>query len=159
MRLARIVLALALLMLIATPLMAKGDKKKSAKPGPAAERIARITKPLTLTDDQKTKLDDLAKQYDPKFCDAQKKVADVLTADQKTACMAAEKAAKDAGKKGKEIHQAGEAAVTLTAEQQTKKADAQAAVKSLEKELRVAVLGLLTADQQDQLKKGHHKNK
>ncbi len=135
MRTARMVLALALVMLIASPLMAKDEKPKKEGPGPAAERIAKITKSLTLTDAEKAKLDDLAKQYNSKFCDAQKK-GEVLTDDQKKACMAAEKAAKDAGKKGKEIHQAGEAAVTLTDQQKAQKADAQKATKGLEKELR-----------------------
>jgi Spy/CpxP family protein refolding chaperone len=158
MRTARIALALALAMLIASPLMAKDSKKKCEKPGPAAERIAKITKPLTLTDAEKTKLCDLAKQYDPKFCDAAKK-CDVLTADQKKACKDAEKAAKDAGKKGKEIHQAGEAAVKLTDEQKTKKADADKAMKSLEKEFRGKVMAVLTPDQQAQLKKAHESKK
>ena len=83
-------------------------------------RMAKITKSLTLTDAEKTAFDALAKQYDPKFCDAAKK-CDVLTDDQKKACKAAEKAAKDAGKKGKEIHQAGEAAVKLTDEQKSRR--------------------------------------
>jgi Spy/CpxP family protein refolding chaperone len=152
------VLALALVMLIASPLMAKEKKPKKEAPGPAAERIDKITKSLTLTDDQKAKLEDLKKEYNPKFCDAQKK-GEVLTDDQKKACKDAEKAAKDAGKKGKEIHQAGEAAVTLTDEQKTKKADAQKEIKGLEKELRGKVMAVLTPDQQEQVKKAHEKKK
>jgi Spy/CpxP family protein refolding chaperone len=139
-------------MLIAGPLMAKDKKEKKAAPSPAADQIAKITKGLTLTADEKTKLDDVAKQYDSKLCDAKKK-CDVLTADQKKACKDAEKAAKDAGKSHKEIHQAGEAAVTLTAEQKTQKADAKKGMESLEKELKDKVLAVLTPDQQAQLKK------
>ena len=155
MRTARIVLTLALVMLIAGPLM---DKDKKAKLGPTAERVAKITKSLTLDDAQKAKLDDLTKQYDPKFCDVMTK-CDVLTPDQKNTCKDAEKAAKAAGKTGKEIHQAGEAAVTLTEEQKTKKADAQKELKSLEKELRGKVQDVLTPEQRDQLKKAHDSKK
>ena len=152
MKTARIVLALALVMLIAGPLMAKDSKKKCEKPGPAAERIAKITKPLTLTDAEKAKLDDLAKQYNSKFCDAAKK-GDVLTADQKKAWKEAEKTAKAAGKKGKELHAAVEAAVKLTDQQKTQRADAHKAMNSLDKELHDKVLAVLTPAQQDQVKK------
>jgi Spy/CpxP family protein refolding chaperone len=148
------VLALTLVMLIASPLMAKDKKEKKEGPGPAAERIAKITKSLTLTDDQKAKLEDLTKEYNPKFCDVQKK-GDVLTEDQKKARKEAEKTAKAAGKKGKELHEAADAAVTLTDEQKSKKADAQKEVKGLEKELRDKVLAVLTPEQQEQVKKAH----
>lgn len=159
MKTARMVLALALVMLIASPLMAKKPKKEA--PGPAAVQIDRITKSLTLTDDQKAKLEDLKKEYNPKLADAAKKIDDVLTDDQKKAAKDAEKAAKDAGKKGKEVHQAGEGAVmaTLTEDQKTKRIDARKDAKNLEKELRIKVLDVLTADQQDQVKKTSKKSK
>jgi len=159
MRTARFVLALVLAMLIATPLMAaKHEKKKKEGPGPAAQQIDNMTKTLTLTDAQKAKLEDLKKEYNPKFVDAAKK-GPVLTGDQQKCCMDAEKAAKDAGKKGKDVKAAGEAAVTLTDAQKAQKADAQQAAKDLNKELRAKVMDVLTPEQQDQVKKAHHAKK
>jgi Spy/CpxP family protein refolding chaperone len=143
-------LALAVALLIACPALAakKADKKPEC---PAAKRIAQITKGLTLTDEEKTKLADLAKDYSAKFTEAEKNT-DVLTQDQKTARDAATTKAKADGKKGKELRQAVDAAVTLTDEQKTKQSAAKKALRALDKEFRGKVLALLTPEQQDQVK-------
>ena len=75
--------------------MAEDKKKKEkAPPCPAAQRIEKITKGLTLTPEQKAKLDALKKDYGPKLAEAMKrsstlerelreKVLAQLTAEQK----------------------------------------------------------------------------
>jgi len=155
MRLARIVLVLTFVMLIVSPLWAadKKDKKaeKKAPPCPAAQKIAAITKGLTLTAEQKTKLDAVAKEFGPKLVEANKKL-DVLTPEQKKARDEAIKEAKTAGKKGKELHQAVEAAVKLTDAQKAEQTDARKERSSLEKQLFDEVMGVLTPEQQKQVK-------
>ena len=152
----RTVLTLAMAMLIASPVLAapkkhdgkKGEKKPAC---PATQAVDHMTKGLTLTDDQKTKLDGIKKEIGPKLAEAMK-AQDTLTSEQKKAGQEAAKAAKAAGKKGKEMKQAVEEATKVTAEQKTKMADAQKQVKTLQKDLREKILAVLTPDQKEQLK-------
>ena len=155
MRTARTVLTLTLALLITSPLWAADSKKKAEKkapPNPAAERIKRMTEGLTLTAEEKTKLDAIAKECCPMFVDAGKKLMDVLTPEQKKARGEAAKAAKAAGKKGKEFNTAVDSAATLTDEQKAKQADLRKEMSAMEKDLREKVMAVLTPEQKDQLK-------
>ena len=105
-----------------------------------------MLKGLNLTDEQKAKVKELRKEYEPKFREA---ADSVLTADQKKARNDAVKAAKDAGKKGPEVLKAAKAAVNLTDEQRAK---VQEATKSLGKDLREKIKAILTPEQQEQWK-------
>lgn len=160
MRSARIALALVVALAITCPVLAAGKAcaVKKAPACPAAQRVDKIVEGLTLTDDQKASLADLKKEYGPKLVEAIKKT-DVKTPEQKKAAAEAAKEAKAAGKKGKELHQAIDAAVTLTDEQKTQLADANKAVKALDKELRQKVMSVLTPEQQAQVKKAHKAKK
>jgi Spy/CpxP family protein refolding chaperone len=80
------------------------------------------------------------------------KAADVLTPEQKKAGEAAAKAAKDAGKDKKEIQQAREEALKITAEQKTKQADLRKQLGAIQKDIREKVMGVLTPEQQEQIK-------
>jgi Spy/CpxP family protein refolding chaperone len=156
----RTLLVLSVALLVACPALAgpkhKGQKKADA---PAAKAVDQMTKNLTLTEEQKTKLDGIKKEYDPKLAAAQK-ATEVLTPEQKKAGQEAQKAAKAAGKKGKEAKQAVEDAQKVTPEQKTKMADAQKQLKAVTQELRDKVLSVLTPEQKDQLKpKKRGKNK
>jgi Spy/CpxP family protein refolding chaperone len=115
-----------------------------------------MTKSLTLTDAQKAKFADIEKEFGPKLVAAQK-ACDVLTPEQKKAREDAAKTAKTAGKSGKEIHQAADAAVKLTDDQKAKQADAKKQAEALRKELREKVVGVLTQEQKDQIKAAHGK--
>jgi Spy/CpxP family protein refolding chaperone len=150
MKTARTVLAITAALLIISPLWA-ADSKKKAPPCPAAERIKKMTAGLTLTDEQKAKLDETGKECDPKFVEMGKKL-DVFTPEQKKARNEAIKAAKADGKQGKEFNAAVDAAVTLTDDQKATLADARKEMGSLEKELREKVMCVLTPAQQEQLK-------
>lgn len=159
MRSARTVLMLALVLVMATALAAapkkgKAKREKKAPPCPAAQRVERMLSGVTLTDDQKDKIKEIAKEFGPKLMEVMKKM-DVFTPEQKKARGEAAKEAKAAGKKGKDFQQALEAAVTLTDEQKKKIAEARKEMAPLEKELRQAVLGVLTDEQKQTLKKRH----
>ena len=160
MRTARTALTLVVALLITCPALAAGAKcdTKKAAPCPAAQRVDKMVQGLTLTDDQKTSLADVKKEYGPKLMAALKKM-DVTTPEQKKACAEATKEAKAAGKKGKELAEAGKAAVTLTDDQKTQLADAKKEMKALEKELRAKVMDVLTPEQKEQVKKAHHAKK
>ena len=152
MRTVRTTVVLAVALTIAFPAIAAAEKGKKKEPlSPAAQRIERVVAGLTLTDDQKAKLDTLKKEFDPKLTEAMKKT-DVLTPEQKKAREAAAKAANAAGKTKKEINQAVAAAVTLTAQQKGQQAEAKKQMSTLERELREGVMAALTAEQKEQLK-------
>ncbi|HUY91083.1 MAG TPA: hypothetical protein VMV10_20260 [Pirellulales bacterium] len=131
----------------------KQGKKAKAKPTPAAFKLPAE---ITLSAEQQAKLDELKTQYADKLTDAQKKVNDVFTAEQKAARLAARKDAVAAGKKGKELNAAVDAAVQLSDEQKTQLADAQKAARKLQAEVRKQVVALLT-DEQKQLLPGKKK--
>ncbi len=105
-----------------------------------------LLKGLNLTDDQKAKVKELRKEYEPKF----KAAADsVLTADQQKARDDAVKAAKAEGKKGPEVWKAAMKAVKLTDEQ---KAKMKEVMKPLHKEAHEKLMAILTTEQKEQLK-------
>ena len=139
--------------MIAGPMLAAEKKHDhKAPPCPAAQRVAKMTEGLTLADEQKSKLDSVCKELGPKMMDAMKK-GDVLTPEQKKCQAEAQKAAKAAGKTGKEAHDAIAAAVKMTDEQKAKQGEARKEMGGLEKCLCEKVMAVLTPDQQEQAKK------
>jgi Spy/CpxP family protein refolding chaperone len=113
---------------------------------------------LKLTDDQVTKLKAIKTEYAPKFQELATARDGILTDDQKKARAEAMKEAKAAGKKGRELFEAVQAAVKLTDEQKTKMKEVGKEAAALGKEVLGKAKEVLTADQQDILKKafGHH---
>ena len=153
----RCAFCLAILLVLAS-LAAAQDKapaKRAKKPkkSPSPPAIFKLPKEVDLSPEQQAKLDDLKTQYAGKLTDAQKKVADIYTDDQRAAQQAARKEATAAGKKNKELKAAVEGAVQLTDEQREKLAYAQKELKLLTKRIRKEIVGLLTPEQR-QLVKG-----
>ena len=138
---------------VITPTFAaeKPNKAKKKKSAPAA-----IKAPggVTLNEDQRAKLAALNKELGPKLAACRKEAAGIITADQKKARGAALKEAKAAGKKGKEIREAAEAAANITEDQKTKQADSKTAMGALQKEVRAGLSGILSDEQKAQLKAG-----
>jgi hypothetical protein len=154
MKTARTVLALTLLVFVASPLFAAaGAKKAPALKNTVAyyRTIDQTLKPAKLTDDQKTKLDALKKDCEQKFKNAYAKL-DVLTPEQKKAGEEARKTAKEAGKKGKELNKAVADAVKITEAQKEKAKEARASMKALQGEFHGKVFDLLTDKQKQQIK-------
>ena len=149
MRVVRVVLALAVSWVFVGKLLAadqsspppqpehQGHEKNFVMMGPW-----NMLKELNLTDEQKAKVQELRKEYVPKFKEA---TDSVLTTDQKKARDDAIKAAKDAGKKGELFT----VKLKLTDEQ---KAKIREAITPLEKELREKTQAILTPEQREQLK-------
>ncbi len=123
-----------------------GGSPNRPAPGPS------FFKNLNLTPEQETKLADLRKEFDPKFKAAREKMESVLTDEQKKARGEAMKTARDAGKKGKDVWDAAEAAMKLSDEQKTKLSDARKEMGDLYKEFDKKFRAFLTPEQQDKLR-------
>ena len=124
---------IALLTCVASPVFAAVGTKKPAPPKNTIayyKTIDKALQPVTLTDDQTTKLEALKKDYQQKFDDAYAKT-DVLTPEQKKAGNEARTAAKADGKKGKELTQAVADAEKETDEQKAKAKDARKELTAL----------------------------
>ena len=140
------------IMAVLTPEQQEQLKKKMEKPRPAATSPLPFLKGLNLSDEQKTKLAALKTEYQPKLNDCNL-FESILTPEQKKARSEAAKAAKAAGKSPKEIQAAVSAAVTLTADQKAKLAEARTQRAAVYKEFREKIMAVLTPEQQEQLKK------
>jgi Spy/CpxP family protein refolding chaperone len=148
------VLALVVSLVVVGSLFAQERTRSEGRRGGQSilERIEKV-KGLNLTDEQKTKLAELKKEYAPKLKELAAKREGVTTAEQKKAREEAMKAAKAAGKDRREVAEAGRAAVTLTDEQKAKMAEVRKAAGELNKEIGEKVTKLLTPAQQEVLKK------
>ena len=140
---------------VITPTFAddKADKAKAKKKKPAAVAI-NVPKSIKLNEDQRAKLAALNKELGPKLAACRKEAAGIITADQRKARATAFKEAKAAGKKGKELREAAEAAVNVSEDQKTKLAECKKAMGALQKEVRAGLAGILTDEQKAQLKAG-----
>ncbi len=127
----------------------KVKAKRTLAPVPRS----RLPKKITLSDEQKSQLSEIKTKYASKLKDAVAKVG--LTKEQKQARAAAIKEAKAAGKKGKEVRVAANAAVKLTDDQK----QARGEVVTLRKEIQTAIRGILTDEQRALLKGGKKKKK
>ena len=136
---------------VVTPTFA-ADKAKKKKPAAVAINVPKSVK---LNEDQRAKLAALNKELGPKLIACRKEASGIITADQKKARAAALKEAKAAGKKGKELREAAEAAFNVNEEQKTKLAECKKAMGALQKEVRAGLAGILTAEQKAQIKAGN----
>lgn len=158
MKVVRTVLILVAVMLIAQPMFAQRPQRpqREGRPGGRSGSLAdrvKMLDDLNLTADQKAKVAALQKEFEAKFQEAAKKMESIYTPEQKAAREAAIKKATADGKTGRELFQAGRAAVTLTEKQKTDLADAMKARGEVDKQWREKITSILTAEQQEQLKK------
>jgi Spy/CpxP family protein refolding chaperone len=93
---------------------AQDQQKKERKKGNSANPIAKMIERLELTPDQKAKFDEIHKEYAPQMAAIQKRRAAIMTPERKRAEKEAMKAAKDAGKTGKEGRLVADAALNLS---------------------------------------------
>ena len=138
----------------------KAKGKKKGRKAPTA--TAQLLKNIELTDDQKTQVAAINKEFGPKVAELRKKELSIIPADQRKAAQAAIKAAREAGKKGKDLAAAREAALNLSEEQKAQYKELQKARGELQKAVREAVAKILTDEQKTKLpgnKKGKGKKK
>ena len=112
-----------------------------------------LVRGLELSDAQKTKVEELKKELEPKLKAAREASDKILTDDQKKAREEAVKAARDAGKSREEFREAIDKAVKLTDEQKKKQEEARKSMEELTKSVREKLNLILTPEQQETLKK------
>ena len=162
-RVAQLLVCLSLVFLVAGPLAA-GDKdnkddakkteakkeagKQKGKRGAKRPSLAALTEKrlakAELTEEQTKQIQDLAAQYEPKFAEANKKVAALISPEQRKARREALAQAKKEGKKPSEVI----TAFKLTPEQ----GEAQKQLAKVRKEFNGKVMALLTVEQKEKIR-------
>lgn len=157
---ARIVLTLSLVVLLGSSLFAaeaqqKGKKgKKGQQQGkPSVTRSLPKEVVSTLSDEQKKQIALLNKEFGPRLAELAKKRAAILSPEQRKAQTEARKVATEAGKKGKELREAVDAAAKLTEDQKKQLAALAKESDPLNKTIREKVLALLTDEQKAKIPK------
>jgi hypothetical protein len=145
------------LKVLASSLVAAGRQQKGRRTaergGASVARLLPEEVRSTLTGKQKQKIAALQKEFGSRLAELAKKRNGILTAEQKKAQAEARKAASDAGKKGRELQQAVNAAVKWTPEQRRRLADLRKDSLPLNKTIRDRLMALLTAEQKAKMPK------
>ena len=127
----------------------KGKKKAAMEAG---QQIFTLPNEITLTDDQKTKLEAIKKEHGPKLSELTKKMDESLTDEQKKARKAAGDKARADGKKGKDLQAAVDEALKLTDDQKKAQDAMKPELTKLQGTIREKIHGLLTDDQKTHYK-------
>ena len=156
-------LSLSLAAFLVSPVMAQDAKAKKAKPNARKEQPAVVLpKEITLTDEQKTKVAELEKEYAPKMKELREKLDKVMTEEQKKARLDLIKQALEKGKqgrKGKKLQQAIKDAMKLSEEQQKNYDETDKKLVALRQEILEKVKPLLTDEQKEKLPKRPERKK
>ena len=134
----------------------KGKKKAN---NPAAGLLKKVDDLSDLSAEQKEKIAAIKKEHEPKVTAAAKKLNDSLTSEQRRARQEAQKAAKAAGKKGKEAQAEVTAAMKLTDEQKKAYDAAQKELDDANAALRSALASVLSDEQKSTVGLGKGKKK
>jgi len=129
---------------------AQQDKKKKGGNDPTA-KLRKSVADSDLGADLKEKVVKIIDENAGKLKELQAKVDATLTDEQKAAKKAAQKAAKDAGTKGKAAQEQAMAAMKLTDEQKKKYDEATAALNAATADMNKAIAALLSDDQAQSL--------
>jgi len=152
----RTFLALLLSTLLLTPaLAAKKDKGQRDMAAALQKKLSKSDLPA----DVREKAGKVIAEHGPKVREAQTAVDAVLTAEQKTARAAAQKAGKDAGKKRKEIASDVSSATKFTGDQREQFAAAERKLATAQSDLQSALREALTAEQQEKIGLKNRKKK
>jgi len=159
----RLAWAMVPLFLMATAIMAEEkEKAKTDKLHPLARAMMRIERfrgaleQLDLSAEQKETLKKIHEELGPKMKAIFDKLREVLSEEQRHAAEEARNAAKAAGKKGRAMFEAIEAAVKLTDAQKEQLAKFAPELVAVHKEAAQKVMGVLTPEQQSKLKEKLH---
>lgn len=149
-------LSLSLAAFLLSPALAQDAKAKKNKPNAARKEqpAVQLPKEITLTDEQKTKVAELEKEFAPKMKELREKLDKVMTDEQKKARLDVMKEAREKGKegrKGKELQQAIKDAMKLSEEQQKSYDETDKKITALRQEILEKVKPLLTDDQKAKL--------
>jgi acetyl esterase/lipase len=141
-------LTCGLFLLLVGPLFAQRNNSEDAPRGRPDPLARFFTLPgIEFSPEQRAKVEAIRKQFAPKLAENQQKWNGIITPEQQQAQREAFRKAREAGKEGRELRAAADAAVKLTAEQQKQRADIQAERIQLQLEIRTQLTALLTDEQ------------
>ena len=157
-------LSLSLAALLVSPALAEDAKPKKNKPNAARKEppAVQLPKEITLTEEQKTKVAELEKEYAPKMKELREKHDKIMTEEQKKARQEVMKEAREKakeGKKGKELAQAIKDAMKLSEEKQKEYDETDKKIVALRQEILEKVKPLLTDEQKEKLPKRPERKK
>ena len=157
-------LSLSLTALLVSPALSEDAKPKKNKPNAARKEppAVQLPKEITLTEEQKTKVAELEKEYAPKMKELREKHDKILTEEQKKARQEVMKEAREKakeGKKGKELAQAIKDAMKLSEEKQKEYDETDKKIVALRQEILEKVKPLLTDEQKEKLPKRPERKK
>jgi ABC-type Na+ efflux pump permease subunit len=144
----RFTLPLVALALVSLTLNTANAQNKKPGKDVLTAKIKKQLQAAELPADVLEKCNKIVAEMAPKVAEAQSKVDAVLTAEQQQARAAAQKAAKEAGKKKKEAQAEVEAATKLTDEQKSKLAAANKELTAAQTALTDGLKAALTPEQQ-----------
>lgn len=152
-----VVIGTAVALLVCSVGVAQQEKARKAKKArkvavhPLVQRVLSTVKDLS--EEQKTKLQEIGKKYATELAALRRKAAGILTPDQRRARVEAIKKARQEKLKGAELRKRVEAAVQLTDEQKKQLAEVERQIRALEQKLREEILAVLTPAQREQVSK------
>jgi len=141
-------------------LAAEGKRSRGPRPGGGPPEFNRMMDPLAivnripnLSDDQKQKIENLRKEYEPKLSEFREKIEGVFTPEQKKAREEAIQKAKEQGKTGRELFEAIRTAFQMTEDQQNKMKELRTQMMQLTREIRDKLEEILTDEQRAALRR------
>jgi hypothetical protein len=155
------VLAVCFAFLLASSVMAEDKTLKKVQKGKkdSTDVAFAFPKGIELSAEQQQKVEALKKEFAARLEAAQKKVDSIMTPERKLIVAEAIKQAKTDGKKFKDLDLNELEALKLTAEEKQNLKSAKEELGVLLKEIQQKKIGLLTAEQQEGLKKKPKPNK
>jgi hypothetical protein len=158
-----VIVAAAIFAIAAVQGPAQEKQKKQGKKGAKkADAVAKMLEGIDLSAEQQVKVDQIKKEYAPKLAQIEKRRSEVMTPDRRKTEREIRKAAKDAGKKGKETKAEVEAALKLSPSEREQLAVVQKEDQTLRAEINERLRDILTPDQKAKLPepaKKKHKQK
>ncbi len=147
---AKWLVVVALVAIVANPASAQEEKKGKGKrqaQNPAVKALAEQLKTLDLSDEQAGKIKELTAGAGEKLAAIAKQRAELITPETAQKMAEARKEAAAAGKKGKELQEAVNAAAGLTGEKAEQLKEIQAKQQAVVAELKKSVGSLLSEEQ------------
>lgn len=136
---------------------AQDEKKKKKGQNRAGRQVATRMmarfKNVDLTDEQKSKMQEILKKHMGKLQELRKEMSSVITPEMRKARAEAGKKARAEGLKGKELRTAVEKAVEVPAEAAGKMKELQKKMTAAQKDIQAALAEVLTDEQKEKLPK------
>jgi len=147
-------LSVALSAFLLAPSLAEDTKPKKERPKAASRKeqpAVQLPKGIELNDEQKKKVAEIEKEFAAKVKEAREKLDKALTEEQLKARQTVLKEARTSGKNRKELQQAVNDSMKLSAEQQKQYDEANKNLAALRQEILEKVKPILTDDQKAKL--------